>query len=200
MPKTITYYQCDQDKGHLKKIAETKHKFGTACGDGGTNAEFWECVECGAIYIRHRDSSGSPVGNDPDTYSDFYLFTGKATREELLEFIPLCNGYYDQHLDNRIVVTRMQKLDTIKSKKDILKSGTSLTSVVVRSKFIGDSKKVGDDGLEMRFIELLGTPSIVVWCKAGDINQNDQIILMKEKISFPIDSSVDCYFIIPNTN
>lgn len=81
----ITVIQCEcEKKGILSEIAKTEISWGLGCGDGGDQTFFYECSGCKKIFFRKRMISGSFIGDDPDKYSNFRIYEGRLTKEEIV--------------------------------------------------------------------------------------------------------------------
>ena len=199
MPKEIpSYFQCDKDDGKLMKFASTCHSFGLACGDGGENAEFWICPECYSVYYRHRYSSGSYLGDDPDTYSALTLFSFQATPEELRQLAEACLGYYNTYNDDRIVKTRSEKLSILNRLESSLKQLKNLSTISLAGKWTVDEepKEVGKDGLcVVIVVNTSRDKEKYAWCKKdAGICKGDEVLVITEKINFAPSDMQECYF------
>ncbi len=197
MPKKVSYIQCDKDEGRLIHFSSTRHSLGLACGDGGENAEFWICAKCQTIYYRHRESSGSHMGNDPDTYTELRVFDYKATAVELYQLGGVCSGWYTNYDDTRIIETRKEKLSKLKKLEEKIKALKDLTSLDTKEKWLVDEspQKVGEDGLCSIIVTKVGEKEKYAWCKkASGIKKGDNVILIAEKINFKPHDLQECLF------
>lgn len=98
----IEYDQCDCNKGRLELIAATTTFWARGFG---TQREYFGCDKCYRIYERKIDRGPYMAPN----ISEFFMYKGKLTREEIKAFAHNGIGEITDDLERKIINER-QKL------------------------------------------------------------------------------------------